>query len=78
MFFVEDMSKLTNMHSYKQQAEDKFLNSVHFPRNCEYQQAEHHEHILRLEVFAYTSVSVVRGNIYINSVKSTCIHWLII
>lgn len=28
MFFVEDMSKLTNKHSYKQQAEDKFLNSL--------------------------------------------------
>lgn len=28
MFFVEDVSKLTNMHSYKQQAEDKFLNSL--------------------------------------------------
>lgn len=33
MFFVEDMSKLTNMHSHKQQAEDQFLNSVYFSRN---------------------------------------------
>lgn len=36
-------------------------------------QIKNHEHILRLEVFAYTSVSVVRGNIYINSVKATYI-----
>lgn len=78
------MSKLTNMHSHKQQAEDKFLNSLFifhatdFVTYCEYQQAEHHEHILRLEVCAYTSVSVVRGIIYINSVKSTYIQWLII